>query len=128
MLSLSTDSSSSESVSTGGSPWGLFGGSPLGPEVDGSLFGGVGEFLGSSGSSLLIGDTDSFGMIPSVMSSLGILIGLSDEILLGGSDTIFMGAFLSSQGTSGASTVFPLSGPPVYTQFPFSIRLIGCPR
>ena len=62
--------------------------------------------MGGSGSSSLIGDTASFGMIPSVMSSLGIFIGSSDEVLLGGSDTTFMGVFLSSHGTSGPSTVF----------------------
>ena len=106
MLSSSSESSSGGFVPAGESPWGSSGGFPLGPEIGGSSFGGVGGFLGGSGSSSLIGDTASFGMIPSVMSSLGIFIGSSDEVLLGGSDTTFMGVFLSSHGTSGPSTVF----------------------
>ena len=128
MLSSSSESSSGGSVPAGGSPRGSSGGFPLGPGVGGSSFGGVGGFLGGSGSSSLIGDTASFGIISSIMYPSEILIGSSGEFLLGGSDTVFIGIFLSSHGTSGASTVFPLSGPPVYIQFPFSVRLIGCPR
>ena len=81
----------------------------LGPAVG---FGGVGGFWGGSGSSSSIGVTASFGMIPSSISSLGILMGVRGVVLIGVVITL-SGAFLSSQATSGASTIFPLSGPPV---------------
>ena len=81
----------------------------LGPAVG---FGGVGGFLGGSGSSSSIGVTASFGIIPSSISSFGILMGVRDAVLVEVAITL-SGVFLSSQATSGASTVFPLSGPPM---------------
>ena len=80
----------------------------LGPAV---ILGGVIGFWGGSGSSLSIGVTASFGIIPSSISSLGISIGVRSVVLTG--DVIVLsGAFLSSQATSGVSTIFLLSGPP----------------
>ena len=80
----------------------------LGPATG---FGGIGGFWGGSGSSLSIGVTASFGMIPSSISFFGILIGIRGAVLIEVT-TILSGAFLFSQATSGASTVFLLSGPP----------------
>ena len=80
----------------------------LGPAMG---FGGVGGFWGGSGSSSLIGVTAPFGMIPSLMSSFGISIGVRGAVLIGDA-TVLSSAFLSSQAISGASTVFLLSGPP----------------
>ena len=80
----------------------------LGPSVG---FGGIGGFWGGSGSSSSIGVTAPLGIIPSSISSFGISIGVRGVVLIG--DVIVLsGAFLSSQATSGASTVFLLSGPP----------------
>ena len=76
----------------------------LGPGV------GVG-FRGGSGSSSSIGVTAPFGMIPSSMSSLGMSIGVRGLVRLGRA-TVLIGVLLSSQGTSGESTVLPLSDPP----------------
>ena len=71
---------------------------------------GVG-FRGGSGSSSSIGVTASFGMTPSSMSSLGMSIGVRGLVRLG-SATVLIGVLLSSQATSGESTVLPLSDPP----------------
>ena len=81
----------------------------LGPAMG---FGGVGGFWGGSGSSSSIGVTAPFRMIPSSISSLGISMGVRGVVLIRVVITL-SGAFLSSQATSGASTVFPLSGPSV---------------
>ena len=80
----------------------------LGPAVG---FEGVKGFQDGSGSSSSTGVTASFGIIPSLMSSLGILTG-PEEVVLIGDVTVLNGALLSSQATSSASTVFPLSNPP----------------
>ena len=81
----------------------------LGPGIG---FGSVGGFFIGSGSSLSIGVTASFSIIPSSISSFGMLVGSEDVVLIK-SVTVLSGAFLSSQATSGASTVFPLSGHPM---------------
>ena len=74
-------------------------------------FRGVMGNWGGSGSSLSIGVTASFGMIPSLISFLGISIGVRGVVWLG-RVTDLIGVLLSSQATSGASTVLPLSVPP----------------
>ena len=72
---------------------------------------GVRGFFVGSGSSLLIGVTASFGIIPSSISSFRMLVGPEDVVLIRGV-TILSSAFLSSQATNSMSTVFLLSGPP----------------
>ena len=74
-------------------------------------FGGVIRLWGGSGSSSSIGVTASFGIIPSLISSFGISIGVRGVAWLG-RVTDLIGVLLSSQATSGASTVLPLSIPP----------------
>ena len=81
----------------GSGSWGL-----LGP--------GVG-FRGGSGFSSSMGVTAPFGMIPSSISSFGISIGVRG-LVRPGDATFIIGALLSSQATSGASTALPLFVPP----------------
>ena len=64
----------------------------LGPGVG---FGSVGGFFISSGSSSSIEVTASSGIIPSSISSFGMLVGPKDVVLIKGV-TILSGAFLSS--------------------------------
>ena len=64
----------------------------LGPGIG---FGGVGGFFVSSRSSSSIGVTASFGIIPSSISSFGMLVGPEDVVLIQGI-TVLNGAFLSS--------------------------------
>ena len=97
---------SSESSRSSGGGFGLIGsggGFPdgfsfiqFGPGVGGSSLGKVGRFLHGSGSSSSIGVTASFGMIPSVISSLGMLIGPDEGVLAIRGATVLSGAFLSS--------------------------------